>query len=152
MASSMESPHKGFDGRAARGWMPHLLPLRHWQLSPGYRAHLYRPQASSADPRAGRDTRLFNFITGYVEPRTELIAISPLTLRSKLYDFIDREIANARAGKPAQSGPNKQLPPIRLIDRLYRQRRQGGHQPCRAWHLLLRPGVPGMSETSGSNR
>ena len=41
----LEDPRQGLDGRAPRGrWLSHLLPLRHRQLSPGDRAHLYRPQ------------------------------------------------------------------------------------------------------------
>jgi polyphosphate kinase len=57
----------------------------------------------TADPKMGRDaSRLFNFITGYVEPkRTELLAISPIGLRAKLNECIDAEIANALEGKPA---------------------------------------------------
>ncbi|MBW8783627.1 MAG: polyphosphate kinase 1, partial [Novosphingobium sp.] len=57
----------------------------------------------TADPRMGRDAgRLFNFITGYVEPRrTELIAVSPLGLRERLYECIDGEIARAETGRPA---------------------------------------------------
>src|SRR3546814_5352274 len=57
----------------------------------------------TADPAAVRDAvRLFNFITGYVEPTaSELLAISPISLRSRLYECISAEIANATAGKPA---------------------------------------------------
>lgn len=104
----------------------------------------------TADPRAGRDAgRLFNFITGYVEPRrTELIAISPLTLRSKLYDCIDREIANARAGKPAQIWAKlNSLTDSRLIDRLYAASSAGVDISLVVRGICcLRPGVPGMSE------
>ncbi|MFT6071540.1 MAG: polyphosphate kinase [Dasania sp.] len=51
----------------------------------------------------GRDAcRLFNFITGYIEPRTmELLAIAPLTLRATLISHIEQEITNAQNGLPA---------------------------------------------------
>ena len=104
----------------------------------------------TADPRAGRDAgRLFNFITGYVEPRrTELIAISPLSLRNKLYDCIDREIANARAGKPAQIWAKlNSLTDSRLIERLYAASAAGVEISLVVRGICcLRPGVAGMSE------
>ncbi len=45
----------------------------------------------SADPALGRDAaQFFNYITGYAEPpHLEKIAISPLTLRSRLMEGID---------------------------------------------------------------
>ena len=50
----VEDPRQGVDGRPARGeGLPHLLPLRHRQLSPGDGAHLYRPQLLHRR-RAGR--------------------------------------------------------------------------------------------------
>ena len=36
-----------------------------------------------------------------ISPPPAGIAISPLNLRERLYDAIDNEISNARAGKPA---------------------------------------------------
>ena len=52
----LEDPRQGVDGRPARGkGLPHLLPLRHRQLSPGHGAHLHRPQLfhrQSADSAA----------------------------------------------------------------------------------------------------
>ncbi|MEC8178370.1 MAG: polyphosphate kinase 1, partial [Pseudomonadota bacterium] len=56
----------------------------------------------TADPRLGRDAaKLFNFVTGYVEPRgTELLAISPIDLRETLYERIDAEVEAARQGRP----------------------------------------------------
>ncbi|HEY6917153.1 MAG TPA: polyphosphate kinase 1, partial [Allosphingosinicella sp.] len=58
----------------------------------------------TADPRAGRDAaQLFNYITGYVEPRgLELITMSPHGLREALFALIDQEIDNVRAGKPGE--------------------------------------------------
>jgi len=48
-------------------------------------------------------TRLFNYTTGYAQPeRFDKIAVSPLTLASKLLALIEEEIDHARAGRPAQ--------------------------------------------------
>jgi hypothetical protein len=41
-------------------------------------------------------------MSGYVTPKgLELLVMSPVSLREKLSQWIDVEIANARAGKPA---------------------------------------------------
>ena len=104
----------------------------------------------TADPRAGRDAgRLFNFITGYVEPtRTELLAMSPLGLRQKLYDCIDLEIANAREGKPAAIWAKlNSLTDCGLIDRLYAASDAGVEISLVVRGICcLRPGIPGLSE------
>ena len=88
-------------------------------------------------------------MTGYVEPRrTEAIAISPLGLRDKLYECIDHEIDNARAGRPAAIWAKlNSLTDGRLIGKLYDASRAGV-----AINLVirgiccLRPGVDGLSE------
>jgi polyphosphate kinase len=105
----------------------------------------------TADPKAGRDAgRLFNFITGYVEPQhTTLLAISPLNLRRKLYDLIDREIANAAVGRPAAIWAKlNSLTDPDLIERLYRASAAGVEISLVVRGICcLRPGVPGLSET-----
>ena len=104
----------------------------------------------TADPKAGRDTsRLFNFITGYVEPKeTEMLSIAPINLRERLNECIDAEIRNASAGKPAAIWAKmNQLSDPDLIEKLY-------EASCAGVEILLvvrgicclRPGVPGMSE------
>lgn len=104
----------------------------------------------TADPKAGRDAgALFNFITGYVEPKaTDLLAISPINLRKKLYDCIDAEIAFARAGKPATIWAKlNQLTDEALIDRLYDASRAGVEVRLVVRGICcLRPGLPGVSE------
>lgn len=104
----------------------------------------------TADPALGRDAaKLFNFVTGYVEPRsTECIAISPIGLKQKLFELIDREIENARAAKPA--GIWAKLNAIthsELIDRLYAASAAGVEiQLVVRGICCLRAGVPGLSE------
>ncbi|MFC3172985.1 RNA degradosome polyphosphate kinase [Novosphingobium bradum] len=104
----------------------------------------------TADPKAGRDAgALFNFITGYVEPKaTEFLAISPINLRNKLYDCIDAEVACARAGKPATIWAKlNQLTDEGLIERLYAASRAGVEVRLVVRGICcLRPGLPGVSE------
>lgn len=104
----------------------------------------------TADPALGRDAaKLFNFITGYVEPdRLEQIAISPLNLRDRLLADIEAEIALAREGKPATIWWKlNQITEKTVIDKLY-EASQAGVQVvivCRGI-CCLRPGVPGLSD------
>jgi polyphosphate kinase len=104
----------------------------------------------TADPAAGRDVgRLFNFITGYVEPKTtEMLSISPISLRSTLNDAIDAEIANAEAGKPAAIWAKlNSLTDPGLIDRLYAASRAGVDIDLVIRGICcLRPGIVGLSE------
>lgn len=104
----------------------------------------------TADPKIGRDaSRLFNFITGYVEPkRSELLSISPIGLRAKLYECIDTEIANAKAGKPAAIWAKmNQLSDAELIDKLYEASNAGVTVMLVVRGICcLRAGVEGMSE------
>ncbi len=104
----------------------------------------------TADPKLARDAaRLFNFITGYVEPRrTEMLAIAPINLRTKLNECIDREIENALAGKPAFIWAKlNSMTDQGLIDRLYAASQAGVQIELAIRGICcLRPGVPGLSE------
>lgn len=104
----------------------------------------------TTDPKIGRDAgALFNFITGYVEPKkTDLLSISPHGLRKKLYDCIDQEIANATAGKPAAIWAKlNALTDSQLIERLYAASNAGVQISLIIRGICcLRPGVAGMSE------
>src|SRR6185369_13575055 len=104
----------------------------------------------TADPQVGRDAGLlFNFITGYVEPKgMKQLAISPHGLRERLYELIEREIANAEAGKPAAIWAKlNSLTDSRLIDKLYLASRAGVEIRLVVRGICcLRPGVPGVSE------
>ena len=104
----------------------------------------------TAEPAMGRDAgKLFNFITGYVEPRrTALLAIAPVSLRARLYGCIEREIANVKAGKPGQIwGKLNSLTDPEVIDRLYLASQAGVEVRLVIRGICcLKPGVPGLSE------
>jgi polyphosphate kinase len=104
----------------------------------------------TADPRAGRDAaQLFNYITGYVEPRQlELLTMSPHDLRDALCRLIDQESTNARAGKPGMiwAKLNSLVDPA-IIDRLYAASAAGVQIDLIVRGICcLRPGVKGLSE------
>ncbi len=104
----------------------------------------------TTQPAAGRDVgRLFNFITGYIEPKkTELLSISPISLRSTLYECIDAEIAHAQKGKVAQIWAKmNSLTDPELIDRLYAASQAGVEIVLVIRGICcLRPGIEGLSE------
>jgi polyphosphate kinase len=104
----------------------------------------------TADPRAGRDAaQIFNYITGYVEPsKLEMLSMSPRNLRSRLFELIDTEIANQRAGK--QSGIwakfNSLVDPA-IIEKLYEASGAGVPIDLIVRGICcLRPSVPGLSD------
>ncbi|HEX8215447.1 MAG TPA: polyphosphate kinase 1, partial [Allosphingosinicella sp.] len=104
----------------------------------------------TADPRVGRDVaQLFNYITGYVEPRNlELLVMSPHHLRGELTRLIDREIAHVRAGSPGfiWAKMNSLVDPA-VIDKLYEASGEGVQIDLIVRGICcLRPGVPRLSE------
>ena len=104
----------------------------------------------TADATLGRDAaKMFNFITGYIEPdQLERISLSPIGLQEHLYELIDAEIANAKAGKPA--GIWVKLNSITnraIIDKLYEASRAGVEIRMVVRGICsLRAGLPGISE------
>ncbi len=104
----------------------------------------------TADPRVGRDAaRMFNYITGYVEPEgMELVVLSPRLLRKKLMACIDAEIGHTRAGKPAAiwAKMNSLVDPI-IIEKLYEASAAGVEIDLIVRGICcLRPKVPGLSD------
>jgi polyphosphate kinase len=104
----------------------------------------------TTDPALTRDAaRLFNFMTGYARPEAmEEVGFSPLTTRNVLLEAIEREIAFARAGRPATIWLKmNSLVDERLIDALYDASRAGVKVMAVVRGICcLRPGVPGMSD------
>jgi polyphosphate kinase len=104
----------------------------------------------TCDPGLTRDSaRLFNFMTGYARPeKMDVLAFSPLTMRLKLEEMIDREIEFARAGKPAEIWLKmNSLVDEDLIDQLYEASCAGVKVMCVIRGICcLRPGVKGLSE------
>ena len=104
----------------------------------------------TADAQTGRDvTKLFNFITGYLEPRNlKKLIISPHQLRSELIRLIEVEMDHARKGKPAEiwAKMNSLVDPA-VIDKLYEASSAGVKIDLVVRGVCcLRPGVAGLSD------
>jgi polyphosphate kinase len=104
----------------------------------------------TADPVLGRDVaQLFNYITGYVEPREmERITMSPLRLRDELTRLIDGEIENANMGLPGAiwAKMNALVDP-QIIDKLYEASSAGVEIDLSVRGICcLKPGAAGLSE------
>ncbi|WP_332811379.1 RNA degradosome polyphosphate kinase [Sphingomonas sp.] len=104
----------------------------------------------TSDPRVGRDAaQLFNYITGYVEPRDlDLLVLSPHDMRTTLCRLIDQEIDHARAGREGVlwAKMNSLVDPA-IIEKLYAASAAGVQIELVVRGICcLRPGVAGMSE------
>ena len=104
----------------------------------------------TADPKLGRDAaQVFNYITGYVKPtHLDRLVMSPVGIREQLCALMDKEIANAKAGKPAAiwAKLNSLVDPT-IIEKLYEASCAGVDIELVVRGICcLRPGVSGMSE------
>ncbi|NLA64778.1 MAG: RNA degradosome polyphosphate kinase [Leucobacter sp.] len=104
----------------------------------------------TSSPEVGRDlTKLFNVLSGYaIETAYDRLLVAPEGLRAGLLERIEREAANAAAGRPsgikfkANSMVDEQI-----IDALYRASRAG--VAVDVWIrgiCSIKAGVPGLSE------
>lgn len=119
----------------------------------------YNPTSSStytdlgiftADEQIGEDaTEFFNYLTGYSRQKDyRKLLISPVNLRERLTGLIERETANAKAGRPARIiAKVNRLADEQIIDRLYEASQAGVSIDLIIRGIcMLRPGVAGLSE------
>ncbi len=104
----------------------------------------------TANLEIGRDAgRVFNFVSGYIKPqKLERIAISPISLRNKLIEYIEKEIEFAKQGKPAMiwAKMNSLVDP-KIIDTLYEASMAGVQIELIIRGICcLKPGIKGLSD------
>jgi polyphosphate kinase len=105
----------------------------------------------TADPEIGDDvTDLFNFLTGFsMQKEYSRLIVAPVNLRERMLALIERETAHARAGRSARIAAKiNRLTDLDIIDALYTASRAGVRIDLIVrGACMLRPGVPGLSET-----
>jgi polyphosphate kinase len=104
----------------------------------------------TANREIGEDvTSLFNLLTGYsAPPRWNRLVVAPLGLHEAILGLINRETANARAGRPARIvAQMNSLVDVDVIDALYAASRAGVEINLHVRGICcLRPGIPGLSD------
>lgn len=92
---------------------------------------------------------LFNTLTGFSrEPKFKELLVAPFSLHQRMQQLIQREIRNARAGRPARIiAKTNSLIEKGTIDNLYAASQAGVKIDCIVRGICgLVPGVPGLSE------
>ena len=104
----------------------------------------------TADEDIGADaTEFFNYLTGYSRQKEyRRLLIAPVNLREELTSLIERETANAKAGRPARIVVKlNRLADANIIQSLYEASEAGVSVDLIVRGIcMLRPGVPGLSE------
>ena len=104
----------------------------------------------TCDPSIGSDAaKVFNYITGYAAPDTfKKLLVAPLNARLGIEKLIDKEIKNAKKGKPASIWAKmNSLVDGKMIDKLYEASNAGVQIDLIVRGICcLRPGVPGLSK------
>jgi polyphosphate kinase len=105
----------------------------------------------TADEEIGEDaTDLFNFLTGFSRQKEyRKLLVAPSNLREKTLALIGRETEHARAGRPARIVAKvNRIADTQLVSALYEASRAGVEIDLVVRGIcMLRPGVPGLSET-----
>jgi len=104
----------------------------------------------TADPDFGADcSEFFNFLTGYSgQNRYRQLIVSPIGMRTRICELIQREIEHHRSGRPAGIwGKMNAITDTELIEELYAASRAGIQIDLLVRGICcLRPGIPGESE------
>ena len=104
----------------------------------------------TADEAIGEDaTEFFNYLTGYSKQENyRKLLVSPVNMREKLNELIERETAHAKAGRPARIiAKLNRIADANLIERLYEASEAGVSIDLIVRGIcMLRPGVPGLSQ------
>jgi len=102
----------------------------------------------SADPNLGADlTDLFNFLTGYSrQARYRRLVLAPMSVRSRMIELIRAEAVAGPEGRVIMKLNGLDDPAV--VDALYEASRAGVPIDLIVRGIcVLRPGVPGLSET-----
>ncbi|PCD77504.1 RNA degradosome polyphosphate kinase [Pseudothioclava arenosa] len=104
----------------------------------------------TCDAALGRDaTKVFNYLSGYVQPEgLENLSISPISLKPRLLELIEKESQYARAGRPAEIWAKmNSLIDAEVIDALYAASQAGVKITLIIRGICgVRPGIKGLSE------